>query len=158
MRLIGIVSTIFLMHVASVGWSAVAFQCYPNLEVSWSFDRIEKKSKFFETTDNLSSITLQLDTGFLKLSNAQNNGTTLFRQQAIIKKSEDPLDITVKYEVTNKIGIENTGIIFSDPLCKRSTDAVVSMFTTAELRYSNITYVCDCLSPTFDNYNFIYNH
>ena len=158
MRLIGTVSTIFLMHVASVGWSAVAFQCYPNLEVSWSFDQIENKSKFFETTDNLSSITLHLDTGFLKLSKAQNNGTTLFRQQAIIKKSEDILDITVKYEATNKMGIENTSIIFSDPLCKRSKDAVVSMFTTAELRYSNITYLCDCLSSTHDKYNFIYDH
>lgn len=158
MRLIGLVSTIFLMHVASVGWSAVAFQCYPNLEVSWSFNQIENKSEFFETTDNLPSITFYLDTGFLKLSNAENSGTELFRQQAIIKKSADPLDITVKYGVTNKLGIENTGIIFSDPLCKRSTDAVVSMFTTAELRYSNITYVCDCLSPTHDSHNFIYNH
>jgi len=158
MRIFGIVSTIFLMNFSTAVWSAVAFQCYPNLEVSWSFDELKNKSEIFETTDNLTNITLYLDTGFLKFPNAQNNETALFRQEAIVKKSEDPLDIIVKYESTKKMGIETTGIIFSDPLCKSSKDAIVSVFTIADLTYSNVTYACDCLSPNHDIHNFIYNY
>ena len=41
MRIFSIVSTILLMHFATGVWSAVAIQCNPNLEVSWSFDQIE---------------------------------------------------------------------------------------------------------------------
>ena len=157
MRIFSIVSTIFLMHFATGAWSAVAIQCSPNLEVSWSFDQIENKSDFFETTDNLSSITLHLDTGFLKLPRAQNDGIILLRQQSIIKKSPDSLDLTVKYESTNTTGIEKTSVILSDPMCKKSKDAVVSIFTAEEFRYINTIYNCDCVSPTHDIENFITN-
>jgi hypothetical protein len=145
------------MHFATVAWSAVAIQCSPNLEVSWSFDQIENKSDFFETTDNLSSITLHLDTGFLKLPSAQNDGITLLRQQSIIKKSEDGLDLTVKYESTNTIGIEKTNVILSDPICKKSKEAVVSIFTAEEFRYRNTIYSCNCVSLTHDLQHFINN-
>ena len=157
MRILSIVSTIFLMHFATGVWSAVAIQCNPNLEVSWSFDQIENKSNFFETTDNLSSITLHLDTGFLKLPSAQNDGITLLRQQSLIKKSPDGLDLTVKYENTNTTGVEKTNVILSDPMCKKSKDAVVSIFTAEEFRYINTIYNCDCVSPTHDIENFITN-
>ena len=157
MRMLSIVSTIFLMHIATGVWSAVAIQCNPNLEVSWSFDQIENKSNFFETSDNLSSITLHLDTGFLKLPSAQNDGITLLRQQSLIKKSPDGLDLTVKYENTNTTGIEKTNVILSDPMCKKSKDAVVSIFTAEEFRYINTIYNCDCVSPTHDIENFITN-
>ena len=157
MRILSIVSTIFLMHFATGVWSAVAIQCNPNLEVSWSFDQIENKSNFFETSDNLSSITLHLDTGFLKLPSAQNDGITLLRQQSLIKKSPDGLDLTVKYENTNTTGIEKTNVILSDPMCKKSKDAVVSIFTAEEFRYINTIYNCDCVSPTHDIENFITN-
>ena len=157
MRIFSIVSTILLMHFATGVWSAVAIQCNPNLEVSWSFDHIENKSNFFETTDNLSSITLLLDTGFLKLPNAQNDGITLLRQQSIMKKSEDGLDLTVDYESTNTTGIEATNIILSDPMCQKSKEAVVSIFMTGEFRYLNTIYSCDCVSPTHDIENFINN-
>ena len=156
MRIISTVSSIFLIQLASVSWSAVSFQCYPNLEVSWSFDQINNKSDFHENANDLSSITLHLDTGFIKLLTAQNNETALFRQQAIKEKSEDFLDITVRYEDTNKEAIEKTGIIFSDPMCKRSAAAVVSIFTTGEFGYNNINYSCDCLSLTNDSDNFVY--
>ena len=157
MRIFSIVSTIFFMHFATGAWSAVAIQCSPNLEVSWSFDQIENKSDFFETTDNLSSITLHLDTGFLKLPSAQNDGIILLRQQSIIKKSPDGLDLTVKYENTNTTGIEKTNVILSDPMCKKSKDAVVSIFTAEEFSYINTIYNCDCVSPTHDIENFINN-
>ena len=157
MRILSIVSTIFLMHFATGVWSAVAIQCNPNLEVSWSFDQIENKSDFFETTDNLSSITLHLDTGFLKLPSAQNDGITLLRQQSIIKKSSDGLDLTVKYESTNTMGVEKTNVILSDPMCKQSKDAVVTIFTAEEFSYINTIYNCDCVSPTHDIENFITN-
>ena len=157
MRIFSIVSTIFFMHFATGAWSAVAIQCYPNLEVSWSFDQIENKSDFFETTDNLSSITLHLDTGFLKLPSAQNDGIILLRQQSIMKKSEDGLDVTVNYKSTNTMGIEATNVILSDPMCKKSKDAVVSIFTAEEFRYINTIYNCDCVSPTHDIENFINN-
>jgi hypothetical protein len=157
MRILSIVSTIFLMHFATGVWSAVAIQCNPNLEVSWSFDQIENKSNFFETTDSLSSITLHLDTGFLKVPNAQNDGITLLRQQSIIKKSADGLDLTVKYESTNTMGVEKTNVILSDPMCKQSKDAVVSIFTAEEFSYINTIYNCDCVSPTHDIENFITN-
>lgn len=157
MRILSIVSTIFLMHFATGVWSAVAIQCNPNLEVSWSFDQIENKSNFFETSDNLSSITLHLDTGFLKLPSAQNDGITLLRQQSFIKKSPDGLDLTVKYENTNTTGIEKTNVILSDPMCKKSKDAVVSISTAEEFRYINTIYNCDCVSPTHDIENFITN-
>ena len=157
MRIYSIVSTIFFMHFATGAWSAVAIQCSPNLEVSWSFDQIENKSDFFETTENLSSITLHLDTGFLKLPSAQNDGIILLRQQSIIKKSPDGLDLTVKYESTNTTGIEKTNVILSDPMCKKSKDAVVSIFTAEEFRYINTIYNCDCVSPTHDIENFINN-
>jgi len=157
MRMLSIVSTIFFMHFATGAWSAVAIQCSPNLEVSWSFDQIENKSNFFETTDNLSSITLHLDTGFLKLPSAQNDGIILLRQQSIIKKSPDALDLTVKYESTNTMGVEKTNVILSDPMCKKSKDAVVSIFTAEEFRYINTIYNCDCVSPTHDIENFITN-
>ena len=157
MRIFSIVLTIFFMHFATGAWSAVAIQCSPNLEVSWSFDQIENKSDFFETTDNLSSITLHLDTGFLKLPSAQNDGITLLRQQSIIKKSPDGLDLTVKYESINTTGIEKLNVILSDPMCKKSKDAVVSIFTAEEFRYINTIYNCDCVSPTHDIENFINN-
>ena len=157
MRIFSVALTIFLMHFYTGAWSAVAIQCYPNLEVSWSFDQIENKSDFFETTDNLSSITLHLDTGFLKLPSAQNDGITLLRQQSIIKKSSDGLDLTVKYESTNTTGIEKTNLILSDPMCKKSKDAVVSIFTAEEFSYINTIYNCDCVSPTHDIENFITN-
>jgi len=156
MRLISVVSSIFLMHVASGSCSAVSFQCYPNVEVSWSFDRITNKSEFHENTNDLSIITLYLDTGFLKFLAAQNNETALFRQQAIKTESQDPLDITVRYEDTNKISTQKTGIILLDPMCKRSADATVSLFKTGEFGYRNINYRCDCLSPTNDNDNFVH--
>ena len=157
MQILMITLAIFLMHFATGVWSAASFQCYPKLEVSWSFDQIENKSDFFETTDNLSSITLHLDTGFLKLPSLQNDGITLLRQQSIIKKSEDGLDLTVKYESTNSMGIEKTNVILSDPMCKKSKEAVVSIFTTEEFRYLNTIYSCDCISPTHDIENFINN-
>lgn len=157
MQIFNIVATIFLMHFATGAWSAVAIQCYPNLEVSWSFDQIENKSDFFETTDNLSSIIVHLDTGFLKLPSAQNDEIALLRQQSIIKKSADGLDLTVKYESTNTMGVEKTNVILSDPMCQKSNDAVVSIFTAEEFSYINTIYNCDCVSPTHDIENFITN-
>ena len=157
MQILIITLAIFLMHFATSVSSAVSFQCYPKLEISWSYDQIEKKSDFFETTDNLSSITLHLDTGFLKLPSAQNDGITLLRQQSIIKKSPDGLDLTVKYESTNTTGIEKMNVILSDPMCKKSKDAVVSIFTAEEFRYINKIYNCDCVSRTHDIENFITN-
>ena len=157
MQIFNIVSTIFLMHFATGAWSAVAIQCYPNLEVSWSFDQIENQSDFSETTDNLSSLTLHLDTGFLKLPRAQNDGITLLRQQSIIKKSADGLDLTVKYESANTMGVEKSNVILSDPMCQKSKHAVVSIFTAEEFSYINTIYNCDCVSPTHDIENFITN-
>jgi hypothetical protein len=157
MQILIITLAIFLMHYATGVWSAVSVQCYPKLEVSWSFDQIANKSDFFETTDNLSSITLHLDAGFLKLPSAQNDGTTLLRQKSIIKKSADGLNLTVKYESTNTVGTEKTNVILSDPMCKKSKDAVVSIFTTKEFRYDNTIYNCECVSPTHDIENFITN-
>ena len=145
------------MHFATGVWSAVAIQCNPNLEVSWSFDQIENKSNFFETTDNLSSITLHLDTGFLKLPTAQNDGITLLRQQSIMKKSADGLDLTVKYESTNTMGIEKTNVILSDPMCKNLKTLLLVFLLLRSSGIMNTIYSCDCVSPTHDIENFITN-
>jgi hypothetical protein len=157
MRSIGIIFSIFLMHFATAAWSASSFQCYPNLEVSWSFDQTSNKSEFYENTENLSSITLYLDSGFLKLPAVEKNRTKLFRQNSIIKNSDDPMAITVRYESAETIEMEKTSIFIIDPVCKLSGNAQLSILTTAEMGYKNVIYTCNCLSQTHDNKAFVYD-
>lgn len=157
MRIISIVFSIFLMHIASVVWSGTSIPCSPNLEVSWVFDKQNNKSQLYENTDDLSKINVYLDTGFLKIPATQDKETALFRQHLIIQNSEDPLDVTVRYESTNAVNIDQTSIIMSDPMCTNSINVLVNIFTTAEFAYRNINYSCNCLSSIHDSKHLIYN-
>ena len=157
MRTNSTVCSIFLVHFATAVWSTTSFQCYPYLQVSWTFDVLNSESKFNENIDDLSSITLHLDSGFLKLPIEQDKDTVLLKQHSIIKNSGDALDIVVRYQDTNKTEIEQTGIILKDPMCKTATGTVANIFITEEFAYNNIVYKCDCVSPTYDIENFVYN-
>ena len=145
------------MHFATAAWSAASFQCYPNLEVSWSFDQTSNKSEFYENTENLSSITLYLDSGFLKLPDVEKNRTILFRQNSIAKNTDDPMAITVRYESAGTIEIEKTSIFIIDPMCKQSANARLSIFETVKMGYSNVIYTCNCISRLHDNKVFVYD-
>ena len=152
-------SKIISIMIASLATNASSnslVQCEPALEVFWSYDHLNKTSEFGENTDNLSSITLIADHGFLKLSVAENKKIKLFRQNSITSNTEDMFDITVRYESTDQEEIDRTSIIISDPLCKNGAVANVSILNTREFGFKNAVYNCDCLSATHDSDNFIY--
>ena len=158
MRINSIIISLIIASLATNTSSNPLVQCEPTLEVFWSYDYFTKTSEFGENTDNLSSITLIVDHGFLKLSVAENKKIELFRQNSITNNTEDMLDITVRYESTDQKEIGRTSIIISDPMCKNRAVANVSILNTRELGFKNVVYDCDCLSATHDSDHFIMNN
>ena len=155
MRSISIFVLIFLTSFATGVSAAASFQCYPNLEVSWSFDQTTNNSEFHENTENLLSITLYLDSGFLKLPAVEKNGTILFRQNSIIKNTDDGMPITARYESTGTVEMEKMSIFINDPFCKQSDNARLSILTTENMGYRNIIYTCNCLAQLHDYKHFL---
>jgi len=158
MRINSIIISLIIASLATNTSSNPLVQCEPTLEVFWSYDYFSKTSEFGENADNLSSITLIADHGFLKLSVAENKKIELFRQNSITNNTEDILDITVRYESTDQKEIGRTSIIISDPMCKNSAVANVSIINTREFGFKNVVYDCDCLSATHDSDHFIMNN
>ena len=157
MRIITIISTILFMSVATTLWPATSIECNPILKVSWSFDPSKNISEYQENKEGLSSFSFLLDSGFIKISDAQNNKTELFRQYAIIENTIHPYDITVRYENTFNMELEKTSIIISDPMCQNTKYAIVNIFKTIEFGYENTAFNCDCLSSVYANDHFIRN-
>ena len=158
MRINCIMISIIIASLATNVSSKTSFQCEPTLEVFWSYDKLTETSKFGENTNNLSSITLIADHGFLKLSIEENTKIELFRQSSITNNAEDMFDITIRYEGTNQKEIGRTSIIFSDPMCKNGAIANVNILNTREFGFKNVVYNCDCLSATHDSDHFIMNN
>ena len=108
-----------------------------------------------ETNDPADVVMIELDIGFLKVSKQQSDEKTLFRQSSIKNYDDDPLNITIRYEITSKFGINTTGIIMSDPMCKVTEVSQISIFEISEHSYINTKYRCDCLSSVYDSNHFV---
>jgi hypothetical protein len=157
MRIITIILTIFLMNLATVLWPATSIRCNPILKSSWSFDPSNNISEYEENKEGLSSFTFLLDSGFIKISDAQNTNTQLFQQNAIIEKTRDSNDITARYESTFNMELEKTSIIISNPMCQNTDYSIVNIFETVEFGYTNTAFNCDCLSSIHATKHFIRN-
>lgn len=157
MRIITIILTILFMSIATTLWPATSIRCNPILNVAWSFDPSNNISEYQENREGLSSFSFLLDSGFIKISDAQNNKTELFRQYAIIESPIHPYDITVRYENTFNTELEKTSIIISNPMCQNTKYAIVNIFKTIEFGYKNTAFNCDCLSSVYANDHFIRN-
>lgn len=151
MRFYGIILIIAATNVSS----AAMVQCNADLKVSLSYNHETKSFEFMESSENLSNISINFDSGFIKLSDNKEDKIMLFRQSAISKNFNDPLDLVVRYETASKAEIQKTSVIINDPMCKNNSNAKLSIFETSALGYTNNIHSCDCLSNTYDRSNFI---
>ena len=151
--------TIFLLmtHLASTASTTTVIQCVPELEVNWSLNQLSNSSEFFENSKNLSNLSIQIDSGFVKVPDQDNPENSLFRQVAIERSDKDPLNFTVRYENNMKLGIKKTSLIIVDPMCYENVALRASIFETTEASYTNTIYGCECLSPVFDSSKFIFS-
>lgn len=73
MRTTGYAVSMLLFNIATDGLANNLIQCNPEVEVSWSYNRMVNTSVSSETTENLSGITLNFDFGFLKLTQVEGD-------------------------------------------------------------------------------------
>lgn len=151
MRFYGILILIAGTNVSS----APIVQCIAGQNVSWSYNHETKLSAFFENSENLSNIFINFDTGFIKVSDNLESPSTLFRQTAISKSINDPLDIVVRYEKTSEAEIKTGSVIITDPMCRNDNAVYVSIFDTSNMSFKNTIYTCECLSSVHYSSNFI---
>jgi len=135
--------------------SETLMQCNPKSEVSWSYNEASNPANIVQIIDNLPIVTLNFDSGFIKLTEQDTNEKELFRQSAIKQNTGDTFDLTVRYDRVSKIEINTTSIFVADPMCKRNDYSLVSILETSELKYSGTFYHCECLSVNFDSGHFI---
>jgi hypothetical protein len=145
------------LGICSVNYasSMTPIRCDSTSNVSLVYNPSNNSTEIIETNDPVKTITLDLDSGFLKLSEQQSNDNTLFRQNSIRNNGEDPLNLTVRYETASKSDIKKISIIISDPMCKANGMSLISVFETAEHSYISTKYRCDCLSSVHDSNHFI---
>jgi len=150
---------IMAILISAIYWptrisSAAFMQCNPKSEVSGSYNEASNPAQLVPTSDNLPAVTLNFDSGFIKLTEQDMNQKELFRQGSIRKNTGDTFDLTVRYDRVNKIKINTKSIFVVDPLCKRNDFSAVSIFEISELKYSGTFYHCECLSVNFDSSHF----
>lgn len=149
---------ISIMSLATSVSSSSMTECSPDLELTWSYDPIDYSSKISEVSDNLSTISLNYDLGFVKLLDKDDSEIKLYRQNSIRKSIEDPEDFIVRYESTAASNIQTTSIIVFDPICKNREISIASIFVTNGMSYSNTIYSCKCLSKIYDLDHFIFEN
>jgi len=155
MRIRGYVVSILFINLATTGLANNLIQCNIELAVSWSYDRMQNTSVFFETNDNLSDISLNFDFGFLKLTQVEGEGTNLFRQSVIAKSTDESLELEIRYESTSNSGIERTSVVVFDPFCIRHDDLRTSIIATSGTTFKHTVYNCECLSSVHDIENIL---
>jgi len=155
MRTTGCVVSMLLFNIATDGLANNLIQCNPEVEVSWSYDRMVNTSVSSETTENLSGITLNFDFGFLKLTQVEGDSTTLFRQSVIEESIGDPLELEVRYESTSEATIERTSIVVFDPFCRGNNELSTSIISTSGTSNVHTVYNCKCLSIIHHIDNFV---
>ena len=147
-----LVSGVFSANYAS---TATLIRCDSKLNVSMVYNPVNNSVELIETNNPADVIVIELDTGFLKVSKQQSDEKTLFRQSSIKNYDDDPLNITIRYEITSKLGINTTSIIMSDPMCKVTEVSQISINEISEHSYINTKYRCDCLSSVYDSNHFV---
>lgn len=153
-RRIGI--TLSIISLATSVASNTTIQCNQDLEFTWSYDEIDGSSIIQEISDNLSTVSMNIDFGFLKLFENDGNQSELYRQSAIKRSNDDPEDIVVRYDSTLKASIKKKSVIISDPMCKNRIMPHVNILETTAASYSNRVYSCKCFSRTYDGGVFIF--
>jgi hypothetical protein len=156
MRFVGVVLVTCLINFAKIAYSAAVLQCNPILEISWLFDPKTTEADYRESEDNRSRVSLYIDKGFVKFTDPQKNESLLFRQNSIVKNTENPFDISARYENSGKLELSKTSVILTDPMCQSSDYSHVTIFRTLEFGYKNSVYNCECLSSIRDGNNFIH--
>lgn len=145
-------------NLATSSSYASILSCEPRLMSYWTYDDDSNTSNFKENKDNLTTIKLHFDYGFIKLGEKDAVDFNLLKQNEITQLNEDDhLHVMVRYENSNRINIEQQSLIIVDPMCKKELVSKVSVITTSYKEYRVINYVCGCLSSTFDSDNFLFS-
>ena len=155
MKKYGILACIVLTLQATIVLAATSTTCVSKSTITLSFDILSNSTNFAETDNDLSNIVLTLDHGFLKLAEQEDALSVLYRQSALRENSQDPLDITIRYEATNGVSIEKSSIIISDPMCRNYARSRANIMEITDKGYASSIYECECLSANHHSANFI---
>ena len=146
----------FIALIAATNVSAATMvQCNAKLKVSLKYNHETNSTELLESNANVSSLSINFDSGFIKLSDSAESESVLFRQSAMNKNITDLLDLVVRYENTSDADIQTKSVIITDPMCRNSEASTASVFDTFNTSYISTFYNCDCLSSVHDSGNFI---
>ena len=148
------VFTVLILQTTNVLAAAIT-SCEPKSTIALTFDILNNSTNVEETSNGLPNIALTLDYGFLKLSGQDNDASALYRQIALRENGQDPLDITLRYEVANAANIEKSSIIISDPMCRNYARSRANIMDITDKSYASSIYECECLSANHHSANFI---
>ena len=148
------VFTVLILQTTNVLAAAIT-SCEPKSTIALTFDILNNSTNVEETSNGLPNIVLTLDYGFLKLSEQDNDASALYRQIALRENGQDPLDITLRYEVANAANIEKSSIIISDPMCRNYARSRANIMDITDKSYASSIYECECLSANHHSANFI---
>jgi hypothetical protein len=150
-RFYGFVALIVATNVSA----ATIVQCNAKLKVSVAYNHETNSTEFLESNANLSGISINFDSGFIKLSDSAESESILFRQSALNKNITDPFDLVVRYERKSDADIQTKSVIITDPMCRNDDASTASTFDISNTSYISTFYNCDCLSSVHDSGNFI---
>ena len=146
----------FIALIAATNVSAATMmQCNAKLKVSMEYNHETNSTELLESNTNVSSLSINFDSGFIKLSDSAESESVLFRQSAMIKNITDPLDLAVRYENKSDADIQTKSVIIIDPMCRNGEASTANIFDTSNTSHISIFYNCDCLSSVHDSGNFI---
>ena len=145
---------IALMAATNVS-AATMVQCNAKLKVSLAYNHETNSTELLESNANLPSLSINFDSGFIKLSDNAESESILFRQSAMNKNITDPFDLVVRYERKSDADIQTKSVIITDPMCRNDEASTASIFDTSNTSYISTFYNCDCLSSVHDSGNFI---
>jgi len=145
---------IALMAATNVS-AATMVRCNAKLKVSLAYNHETSSTELIESNANLPNLSINFDSGFIKLSDSTESESILFRQSAMNKNITDPLDLVVRYENKSDADIQTKSVVITDPMCRNEEALTASIFYTSDTSYISTFYYCDCLSSVHDSGNFI---
>jgi len=145
---------IALMAATNVS-AATMVRCNAKLKVSLAYNHETSSTELIESNANLPNLSINFDSGFIKLSDSTESESILFRQSAMNKNITDPFDLVVRYENKSDADIQTKSVVITDPMCRNEEALTASIFYTSDTSYISTFYYCDCLSSVHDSGNFI---
>lgn len=145
---------IALMVATNVS-AATMVQCNAKFKVSLAYNHETNSTELLESNANLPSLSINFDSGFIKLSDNAESESILFRQSAMNKNITDPFDLVVRYERKSGADTQTKSVIITDPMCRNDGISTASIFDTSNTSYISTFYDCDCLSSVLDRGNII---